>query len=371
MEKTYFVQALNNEIFQVELTNINDFTEKIEQTTGILSVCQEYYNSGRKILLNQIKNSNTNSLSVIDKKIPSCRFYISTPSTSLRICLENPEQKTIKNLVISFYLICQERNLNYPMTEYSFYYKNELLFFNHPLSQIPHDSLIHLINQPTYPQINPINLIISTLTGREIHVCLFGNYLVKNIKDEIMKLENITIDEQRLIFNQVQLDDERTIFDYNIQNESKLSLILRLRGGGGPVVFSFNEMSNQIKFGFSNNAPKWRIVDFGISFIGICKNRECCAYNHEVISNAGLGVFDIKRQVGIMPCPMCEQPIGNAKNCGFFMAEWSFFGIDSRGVEIRGGGEAYEHNYTTFLDGDDEQWQVLRIAVRQKRSFYF
>ena len=115
----------------------------------------------------------------------------------------------------------------YFRVKYNLYYNNKKI----PLEELLVNAGIKSGDTIVLEKRSTYQIIQKTLTGKTYTLDVNPSDSVKLYKILCYYMIGIPIDQQRIIFANKVLEDNRTLADYNIQRESTLHIVLRLRGG--------------------------------------------------------------------------------------------------------------------------------------------
>jgi ubiquitin len=73
-----------------------------------------------------------------------------------------------------------------------------------------------------------MQLFVKTLTGKTVSIEVEEGESIEDVKAKIAEKEGIPAEQQRLIFGGQQLQDSKTLDDYNVGDDATLHLVLRL-----------------------------------------------------------------------------------------------------------------------------------------------
>lgn len=139
---------------------------------------------------------------------------------------------------------------------------------------------------------NTVNMIVKTGTT------------IGELKEQLRRREVCKAGKFHLVWQSLDLEDDRHLEDYEIENDDTVKVIINLRS---------------VSVGTKDAPSCWKLKNLGLVLEGICMNDRCVAYKQRVSTVLGFGEFDITAECNNPKqyCSMCCSQFRKIQNFGF------------------------------------------------------
>jgi hypothetical protein len=116
-----------------------------------------------------------------------------------------------------------------------------------------------------------MKVFVKKVNGNAFKLTLEKTDSIRTVKKKVNEKRQIPPDKQVLTFNGKKLEDDSTLSECNIVEESTIELAMRVQHGQ-PCLFSFSDLNekNKHKSSFFSEAPQYQQIQKGLTLLTEC-----------------------------------------------------------------------------------------------------